>query len=209
MPDLADNDLLELRILTYAGNQIGLNIRHWRVGVTVAPGCTLAEAATEIDATLAVSYPPCMSVNAVYRGVGLKRLDPNPTTETQVVLSETPGTTAGDLMARQVTGIITLRSGLPGRANRGRMYVAFPSELDNDADGHPIPGYTARLDALGVLFEAPLVVIGAAGTATLFPVVKHANSMVNDQEITEAVGRTKWATQRRRGDYGQGNTLPF
>lgn len=200
--------LFVMRIYCAAGNQVAVNIRHWLITTSVALGLNLEDIVGSIGTDLATLYKPCMGAGATYRGYdfgppGLAVEQPLISTQGQGA-----GTGTGDILPRNTSGLIHFGSGLTGRANRGRMYVAFPPEGFNDADGHPTAGYRLAADALGTYLAEPKSIIGSDGTGTITPVIHHrAGGAVTP--ITSSKCRSLWAHQDRRADYGRPNTIPF
>lgn len=201
-------DVMQLRLCQYITNQIGLNLVHYRItAITGTP--TVEAAATPWDGLWAPLYKPLMSNAARWRGLGVRRLNPNPTIEYSAIANDGPGTSVTDPMSKVTCGIITKVTGFPGRGNRGRMYLSFPSEGLNDVDGTPTNAYVVALGVLSALIVLDQVVTGPVGsTATWRPVIRHRVSGTT-LDITIAQSRKKWASQHRRGDYGRPNVLPF
>jgi len=205
---VAVGDVLQVRAVAFANNQISVNVLHYRVSaIAGAPDLQLMP--PPIDASWAAVYKPLMSINANWRGIGVRRLTPTPTIEFQSITSAGAGTNAGDLIPLQMSGIITKQTGQPGRANRGRVYVPFPSETSNGASGEPTAAYVTALNTLaGILLTTQTYTHGGINSMTLFPVLKQ-HGTVHITDILSARSNGKWAAQHRRGDFGRPNILPF
>jgi hypothetical protein len=147
--------------------------------------------------------------NARYVGVALQRLSPLPLS---VVITDNTnqanGTGGANELPLQVSGIVTLKTNLAGRANRGRMYIPFPPVAAQGTDGHPTNGYVTAVDTLAAIAILPQTVGTAPNQVVLTPVVYHKR-LNTTTDITDKVARQRWATQRRRGDYGKPNPIPI
>lgn len=207
---LQDNDVLLIRPLWVCGTQIGLNMLHYRVTSTTGAGVTDEQAAAEWDDLCAPAYKAICTSQATYRGVDVRRIAPTLTAPLTWTVSLGAGGVAADAMSRQTCGIITKRSLLAGRANRGRIYLSFPAETSNDSTGSPNGTYLVGAQALADLVCGDIAVISLApaGTAILRPIIRHVLLGTNT-DIADGLARNKWATQKSRGDYGIPNTPPF
>jgi len=209
MPIVANGDLLEVRFVCHTQNQSGINVRHWGVSGVLGVVTTI-DVAFNLDGLYDSFYKSVISSAATYRGCGVKRLLPVPSAEDISIANVGIGTGAGDLLPKQTCGIITLRTGLPGQGNRGRMYVPFPAEDDNDADSTPTPAYITLLTAFGTQLKTITQVIVSAGVdeCTITPLVFH-RALGLGTAITQGTPRDRWGTQRRRSDFGAMNLPPF
>lgn len=206
---LVNGDILEARFVCFVPNQVGINVRHYGVsGVIGAP--TGVDVADYLDGVFESFYKSCISSQATYRGCGVKRLLAVPSAEDIGIANAGIGTGAGDLLPKQTCGLITLRTGLPGRGFRGRVYVPFPAEDDNDTDSTPTAAYITLLTAFGTQLKTvlPMVISVGVTEATLTPLVYH-RLLGLGTAITQGTPRDRWASQRRRGDFGAMNLPPF
>lgn len=210
MPTVLDvNQIWQLRVVCYTADQIAVNTAHYRVTAVTGGGAVDSDAAVSFDTALNGVYKATISAQARYRGVSLQRVMPAPPTRpARVVVSDGVGAIAGDMMAKQVSGIISTGTELAGRSQRGRVYIPFPGEPDNQANGTPTPGYVTAVQAIAnVMFSSRTLGIGGA-TSAVIPVLWHRGSLTWD-EVTHKDAKPFWATQRRRGNYGRVNSLPF
>lgn len=201
-------DRISVQIGTFATNQAGINTTHWKVFGMVGE-VTLDEVVDSFDEALSDLYKPLMANTASFYGIRGQRYSPGEKT-VAVVSAENigPGTAGASLLPTQTCGIVSTYSQLAGSGNRGRLFVPFPSEADNDdGTGLPTAGYKARLQNLADFLGATQQFLYGARSITLKPVIRHSGS-VTDIEISGAIGKQKWGTQRRRGSYGQANTYP-
>lgn len=198
------NSRFRLRIVCFFQDQLGLNIKYG----SIVGGSDLPVAEETVAEQLAIALAPlygaCLSASAQFIGVGLTKLD-GISAEVFDRNHELAGSITGDPLPRQVSGLITLRSGLAGRANRGRVYVPFPGESSNVATGFavPAPSYRDSLADIGTYMIDPEVEVGADEGDALMRF-----ELPNAKGFSSFVVREGWATQRRRGFFGRRNLTP-
>lgn len=207
--DITLNQIVAVRVGCKAGSQTAINVLHYRSTSLVAgASVTTLEIATRFSNLMNAPYKALMSVNASFAGVGCARIVPGPRTlEDLYVVHAGAGSTVGDVLPRQVCGVITKRTNFAGRKYRGRAYIPFPSETDNDVNGRPGNVYQTGLTTLANGICDEFTVTGALGTIVFKPVLFHKKDSTFDL-VTSHVERDRWGTQRRRGDYGQPNVWP-
>lgn len=210
MANLALNDIWMVRYAAYTSDQAAINTVHYRV--TSLTG-TVADTAVvnTLDTAVHTAYKNIMSDDARYRGVSAQRVLPTPKSKPAVrVLNDGSGLIAGEILPSQVTGIISAATAFAGRSQRARVYLPFPSETDSEVPGIPTAAYVANAQTLANLIYAdqPIVVTPGVNEALLSPIVFHRAGSTFDY-ITTKTAKRLWATQRRRGSFGQRNTMPF
>jgi len=207
--NLALGDIIRVRIACYTANQQGINVVHFRVSNVAGTAVTDAAVAAALNTVYAPRYKACLSEQARYRGVSVQRIKPLPATFPQIVTSsDGVGTVTGDMMSTQTSGIISSQTNFAGAKYRGRVYIPFPGEDDNDVLGVPENAYVTNIDDLGDELFTSTIIGTAPNETTLVPGIYHrADQTFTD--ITNFVARQKWATQRRRGSYGKTNPTPF
>lgn len=207
--DLAVGQVLEVKLVFSQQLQIALNILHYRVvsEVVVTGHCQDVEVAQSFSSAINGLYTPVMNSISDTEGATVQIIKPAPL-PFSFVAGQSGGTATGDPMSKQTCGIITKLTAGTGRKRRGRMYIPFPSEDENDVDSRPTAGYLTLLGTLASGLLNPFSVIGIKGTATIQPVIydRVAGTTI---DITGFTVRNKWATQRRRGDYGAKGTVPW
>lgn len=205
-------DIMRIRAVTYANDQVAVNVRHFRVSAVTGTQATPLQIATAFDGALAPAYKNMMSVNANYRGVGCQKIFPlPPALESTVVANAGAGLVAGNLLSRQTAGIMTIKTASAGRKYRGRIYYPFPSVGSSDANGIPTNAYLALIGAIAIawgLVGVNTTVAGVGGNTTLVPIIWHRATNTYD-DVTSSASSQKWATQRRRGSFGRVNVLSF
>jgi len=213
----AVNDILEVTVLTVDGSQIGLNRTHWRVKGLVTGGATMLEIAQALDGTWAAAYKTLINNNATYRGTQVQKIWPLPRIfpESSVALTAA-GTGGANALPKQTAAVIGFQTAKAGQAYRGRMYVPFPSATANDVTGVPTGAYMTKIANLITAYGLGQTIVGATGSTDMDLVIWHAKAGLHGLPLahtydpaTNATSKAQWATQRRRGDYGQINKLPF
>lgn len=206
---LALGDVLRVRVACYTANQVGINTVHYRVSTVGGSSQTDAQVALYMDTLLETRYKTVLSAQAKYRGVSVQKIRPLPVTVPQVSTAfDGVGSVAGDMLATQVSGIVTSQTALAGPANRGRAYIPFPGESDNGVSAAPVPAYVTGIDDIGSELFTPHPVGLAPNQITITPVIYH-RATATFTDIVGWVARSQWATQRRRGAYGKFNSVPF
>lgn len=199
-------DDLEVVFYCQSGPQVSLNVSHWVVSTAVgAP--TMEAVALLLGTAFAPLYKACMSSNATYNGVGVKRIIANPTDPVFDSTGNGVGDSVADIIPNQVAGLISFRSGLAGRSNRGRKYVPFPSEEQNTSNGKPTNDYLTALEALADGYLATQGVTGGGTTITVDCEIysRKEGTLI---PITSYLLRPFWATQRRRSLINRGDAVP-
>jgi len=201
-------DVVELKFYARSEGQYSQNVRHYRVTTLTGTSATDQEAASDFAGMFPGALRACMCEDASYLGLSTQIIKNTRRPRILDVTGAAVGTFAGEQLPRQVAGLIRLGSEVASRSGRGRMYVPFPPETANQPNGVPSGAYRALLGDLAALLKTTVVVNGAAGTATLQPILY--NRVTNGRiAITVAVDASVWATQRRRSDVRGGDAPPF
>lgn len=209
-------DALEVKIATYnnATFQLGLNVFHY--GVRSITGTPLDSDVTDQALTLAETlYPPLMTAAGYVYGASCQiigAVGPPKVPATKVSATFPTGGAGTTPLPNQVTGIVTWKTYYAGRKYRGRTYLPFPDKVNSDnTQQKPNSSYVTLLNAWGNGWKAGLsTVTGSGGSATLdFSVYALKPSVTFRAAIQGLIARDKWATQRRRGNYGRINDFPW
>lgn len=209
---MALGDIYEQKLYCRLGDQLAINVRHWYVSVAAGTAPTQAEWMTSMDNLNQGSlYRAFLPLDASYRGYTLQQIFPGPFTLPSISLNQQGvGSINAQVLPRQTAGLGSLSTSFAGRAFRGRVYFAFPTELHNTQAGEPDTAYQALAGALLATWHGSITAQGggAGGISTLTSGVFHraSNSITR---IEGVIVRPMWATQRRRGSFGQPNTAPF
>lgn len=207
--------IYEHRIVCFIPPQLGINVVHGRIESLVAPNATEQLYVDAVELALAPLYKSCLPATAgAWRGVGVRQVG---IAQPGVEVFSTASTNAGNgttvALPKQAAGIISKKTDLSGKKNRGRMYIPFPREEDNTTDGKPDPSYLTLLQFIADWFKgspAPIrtVTVAGGGQVNVRFGIYHRSDL-SFTPCTNFVVRNTWGNQRRRGDYGRTNVLPF
>lgn len=197
-----------------AGEQVAVNTIWYRIA-------DMAGIITDVDllnhiigvAAWPTAWKALLSDDAIYRGFQMGRAYPKPPTRpNHTIVGAGSGSVVGEILPRQVSGIISFQTDFAGPKFRGRLYIPFPSEASSEAVlGTPVASYVTALDTLAALLVAGFAVApGGGNSCTMAHVIYHRDNEPPTYDLVrEGFGREKWATQKRRGSYGQPNVAPF
>lgn len=202
------NDIIETRAVCQLGEQVGINVRHWIRSSVTGADVSLDAIAEALHTRMGPLYQAVLHQTALFLGIGARKIDPLPiSTEDVSDQGSLTGLVLGEAIPRQVSGLITVRTAFGGSGFRGRIYIPFPGEADNDVDAEPTSSYVSRLQSLAAGWFTTLIVTEGANSNTF-------NSRLWRRAARQAVivdsmtARLVWATQRRRGSFGRPNTPP-
>jgi len=194
------------QIWTYnAVNQNGLIGCNYYITTKTGFGdITFGDVAEDFCNWIKASTVAVLSTDATFSGVKCFQLTQPPTPLGGIATDPASGGDAGGILPGQVCGITSYRTLLTGRAYRGRHYLPFPSQANVDTDGTPSTTYLTDANIWQGKYRTygPLTV--GAVTATFVPIVFHKASGTHTV-IGDGFAKKKWATQRRRGDFGRLN----
>lgn len=210
---LALNEIVQFTSVSHFGDQAGLFTWHYRVSAQVGD----ITDQQYLDAWMALwpyqsALKSTFSDEATYDGTLAQIIWPIRFTAVSNTVGAGVGSEVNSGLPRQVSGIITKRSNFADRSGRGRVYIPFPSStyLSPSGDNTDIPtaAYIPFLEDIGeaISTEQPVTIGGSS--VTLTPIIYHRMDPSLSKDITSFLVRRRWATQRRRGDYGQPN-LPI
>lgn len=202
-------DVYRVRLVCSIDNQASVNVSHWAVKQGGGGGgATDQEIADAMSLQLGGLLRPCLTSKATFLGATAQRIHPMPPLNAFIsTAGQGAGMVGANALPKQVSGLISLRTNNAGRKYRGRMYVPFPGEEDSvDVTGSPTNDYATRVLALGNKMVTGVTTSGAVDWSALECVIYHRSSLTWDQ-VTSCRVRSKWATQRRRGDYGRPNSV--
>jgi len=206
---VAVHDKYEVKAYCRKGDQAGINVRHFEVVAVTSSGLTDVEIADDLSSLIASAYKPWMAGNAEYLGCTVQNQTTAPFPAPSVsTIGAGIGTRSGDNLPLQVAGQIHLQSANSGRHGRGRVYVPFGSEVFNESGAIVSTVGVVVLDAIGALWKGPLVLSRILRNTALGGCIKNRVSGVFTP-ITRTVPDDRWATQRRRSNFGRQNPIPF
>lgn len=206
--EVAVNNILEMKLYARCQGQTSITVRHYRCTALAGTGRLDTDCVSALDGKFATPFKECLCTDAQYLGTSLQIIKSIRRGLVYTTVSTGDGQYAGEPLPKQTAGLITLRTEEATRAGRGRMYIPFPAEGANHSDAKPTGAYLDALHNFALLVDDTVVVVSGANSVTLVPVIYH-RATLGTTNITEAVERTYWGTQRRRSDVAGGDRLPF
>lgn len=210
------NEIVRVRMYCNDLEQVSINTWYLQCATVGGLGVTYTDVANNLEGGLSPAMIAILNNNAVFKGIGVQSVN------APIILAEAfanahagVGASGPNALPRQTCGLIRLKDGRAGRSGRGRLYMPFPSTLDNAGGGAPTAGYVTRLGTVAALVANPFVVTVGPNSATMVPVLYHRLRVgppivpASSTPITTHLESTLWATQRRRGSYGRPNTSPI
>jgi hypothetical protein len=183
--------------------QIGMFTTHWKTS-TLTGNVSLGQIADTIQTAIDGALQPCVDTGTGLLGTKVSSVRVVPPTLPGIATSTSEGTAAPPSMSNQTSGLITWRTILAGRKYRGRIYVPFPAVVFQTVLGEPSAAYVALLDTLATILVGLTTITSLTGAGTMALGLYH-RSTGEVTGVIEGVPQDKWATQRRRGNYGRLN----
>jgi hypothetical protein len=202
-------DILRVTTACAMTNQVGFNNFTYRVSTIVGASATDQDVANTLDGVVSGLYKLVLGNNASYYGLKVQKFHPTPVTLPAVSATNTGiGLMASECLPGQVAGVYTGRTALAGPRYRCRFYAPFPGRTANDVTTNvPNATYKTALKDVADYMYAPRTVSSGLNSALLVPVIWHrATATTTDIIARQASG--KWATQKRRGNWGKPNLYP-
>jgi len=204
-------DTVEVRVCAYTPSQIALNVLHYLcLSVSSAPP-DYTMIAIAFDTLFATNYKNFLGGNAAYRGVTAKRLTSIQSIQYPAVGGAGPAAGGATVCPTQVAGLITIRTRFGGSGYRGRVFLPFPASSYLATTGAPGAPIIALMGNIALSMGPSITITGGAGSSCILQQVirKRGGILTNDPQVIGYTVQPKFATQRRRGQYGQPNVLPF
>lgn len=209
---LAVGDVLISEVLIYSATHTQLAVLRRHHLVTALPGgvVSFVDVAAALSTAWATAYKALVENSTSFRGVRVRRIFPAGNDAWAISTADAgPGTAGNGALPLQTAGLITFAGPALGAKGEGRQYLPFPSVTDNLASGRPSPGYKLAATALGALIVADQD-ISVGGV--VFGTIRHVNFNITTHatvRLNTVLRVGEWATQKRRGDYGRANRIPF
>lgn len=196
--------------------QIGINTTYWMSRDTSGAGASALQVAIGLDSALNARYKELMGVEAAYRGVSCQILGPTPLVPSNAILNDGFGTSGENLLPGQCSYVLSWHTALAGRHNRGRIYPPFPFVTACDANGKMTAAAAVLLEALASAYTNDYT-FGIGGDTSDIHLTVRARTAppppapvdIRYNFVTTHVSNQRFGTQRRRGQYGRLNPLPF
>lgn len=205
---LAVNDILELRYVCQLGPQFSINVRHWRVKTINAGSPTDEDVAIRQESLFSADYKAVMSNSALFYGVSAQLIKPTKRPFVPSILLRGNGAVNSDPLPPQVAGLISFRTALAGRKNRGRSYIPFAPETESGVTGQPDVVYLGNLSGLATDLSTQQTHVNGGRSVTVEPVLYHRGTGAADL-ITGFTSRVSFGTQRRRSLVNRPDVPPF
>jgi len=205
---LALGNVVEAKLYCKSSGQYSINTLHFRVSAVAGTSTNDTNAATAVSGAFAAPMKALLSENAEFIGVTVQIIRSTRRPKVYTLADAAPGTVLGDSNPRQVAGLVTKLSATASKSGRGRFYVPFSGEADNEPGATPSGDYVTRLQTLGAQIVTPITAGAGGNTAVLTPVLYNRETFFTI-DINDYTARTYWATCRRRGDARGGDRPPF
>jgi len=205
------NDILQVRIVGFENTdtQLGVNVLHYQVIAITGGVPTGLDCAISMDGLVKVAYKAFMGANANYIGVGVSRIFPLPRLVEDTTRASTgAGTGGANLLPLQVSGLVKFQSTQAARHGRGRCYPFFPSAAWADADGKMNAGGQAAVAAIRTAIPQAWAMANGGNSANLSQILWDRVNHVA-RGVAATFSSNLFATQRRRGQLGRTNVVPF
>lgn len=182
------NDVFRCSIhWVHSSGQRAVNVFHVQSSTLTAQAV-----ANLIDASVTANMWQPVSSSASVQELHVLPLDGSSSTLEKVTTgTKWAGSTTGD-MTPQAACLLSLKTGLRGPANRGRMYLPFIAE-SSAGNGTLVVASQTTLNAAWLAFIAAL---GAGGAELVVASYKNANA----HQLDSIAAEIPLATQRRRQD---------
>lgn len=213
------NDTVQIKTACYNNVllQLGLNVVYYRVTTDDNMPVDSHAILSGYDIAVAPLYLAMLGSDCEYYGSQIQSVTTPIFAPDNTSVNQAQSATGSLSLPNQVSGIITKRSGLAGRAHRGRMYIPFPAQIFDSGTGFPTLAYIALLQAIATqtLTSQTYPSLITANNGTLVPQVYGKQQLVppfnaaHQEDVTGYTVQPRWATQRRRGQYGAFNALPW
>jgi hypothetical protein len=163
-----------------------------------------------LDNQLATFYKGMMSSLSRWRGVGVSRIQPLPTTEVASIANDGAGVSGTTNLPLQMSSILGIYDGGRGRSHRGRLYVPFPSASEAGTAGVPTGAHAIAMSNLGTSLLGGLTVAVGLDSITAELCILHGHPpAATVSKVVQFKVPLKFAAQHKRGQYGKLNALPF
>jgi len=200
---VATGQVIRCNFYTWIDSQLGIFGFDYKVsGITGSPH--LGDMAAGVQTANSAAIAACVAAGVYVLGCKATIRVVGPIGIPGIATDDTVATGLFNPMSKQTAGIIHWRCTAPAPQNRGRMYVPFPPTSAADPSGSPNASYRGLLNALaGSIFGMTTISYGGnsiSGDQTVYHSATHTDSL-------SFIGTAsfRFATQKRRGDYGKAN----
>lgn len=205
-------DVVRTEIWTYCMGQVGMCGLSFKVQGATGTLPTFGAMAKQLaDGLVTVSIRKLWSTDVNFMGVKVRDIG-NPVKKLSGIATlNVPGITLGAVMPGQVSGIISWKTLFTGQKYRGRSYMPFPPDscFDLNIPG-PTAGYLNDMDGVANYWMNVQIIGTAPNSADVISILYHP-AYTDDlgvfhpatyDPIKSWASPQRFATQRRRGEYG-------
>jgi len=203
---MAVGDVFEFASVCYGHSQNQINVFHMRVKSLTGAQLPFQTIADQISASWGGALTAVISAGTSYKGLKFRQVSAPKTAVIVSLGGAAAGAVAGDRLPTQVCGLVSLRAASAPPRTRGRIYIPSPTEGQSDANGDPTAAYVTALAAIGSYLSNDHNIIVGGQTTVLTPCLFRDGTPSFFWDITTALVRTQWATQRRRSGINRSDT---
>lgn len=205
---LVAGEYVEVKAYCQNDAQQAINSYFFQVGSVVGGVFTDETMASQIGADLATLYKPWLPSVCRYNGVRVQVLGIAPRPVYQISRSGAGvGARASAPLPSLTALLVSKFTQMGGSAGRGRTYLPFWSEADNDANGLPEAAGVALADALALYIFSPVVFLVGGVTLTLNPVLWNRFTSTGTPITSYVIRDTTWYHQVRRANDNRPDVL--
>ena len=207
---LMAGDIIQFRVVTKdeTGGEC-FNIFNFGINNPVVGTVTDLAAVEIMDGILAPLYKALMAPSSTYDGIEGSIVNRSPKPASVFYNGSTgPGLVGSKNLAGQTAGIISWTTAFAGRAFRGRSYIPNLADGWKLATGIPSSFFQTAMLALGaaIITQSAFTDLGASAPCVL--ILFHRRTLGFNLILGLHVP-LKFATQRRRGNYGKNRIPPI
>lgn len=211
-------DIYRMDLVCQFGAQAGVNSLFFRSIAAVGQPISVVAIAEEMSLFWSAKYKLVVGNSARYYGARVIKVRPVGGEFFQASINGQGSGTAGTgMMSPATSGLISLFAQIPGKGGRCRKYIPFPSVVHNTEQGIPTAAYQALVfDNFGVSYINTKPITEGVNSEEFeyghlhIPVPPEVGPPAPERwgKFYGYIVRPKWATQRRRSDFGRPNPLP-
>jgi len=188
-------------------SQVGLNRVQYVITATGGAALTDQTVANALSTTVAASFKNYLPATGSYLGLRFQIVAPIPGSPgVSSVTGAGAGTVVSDPLPTQAAMLFSKQTPVPGKIGRGRLYLPFWTEDDNDNTGKPTNAALVAGNAVATILLNPIVIVSGGSTVTMTPCLAKKSNAWLPLILSGYVQRTQWATQRRRSQINRGDS---
>lgn len=202
------DDILEVAFYSLLGEQVAVNVRHYRVYNVEGAGLSDQALANLVSARAAPRYKAWMPASHTYMGCKLQIISPVKRPHVTSTSNAGAGALASDPLPDQCAAVVKLKTDFVGRKNRGRVYLGGFTEVAN-GEGNRIEAATqTQILAWASDLLNPYVATDGNNGVGLSPIIWQ-RGLEAYTNITSYQVNASWGTQRRRSTINRPDAIPI